>query len=120
MGAVHNLPDSPGGGSERARRTNRLAEQQIRTILVIRFITGLVGSTPLANTGGSVHDVFARDESGYAMAIYTLSSVIGPPFGNALCGFISQEKGWRWLYWVNLIVAGGMLPILVWPGRLLR
>ena len=50
----------------------------IATVLVCRFIQGFSGSAPLANTGGVVHDLFARDESGYAVALYALSSTDGP------------------------------------------
>jgi len=84
----------------------------IATVLVCRFIQGFSGSAPLANTGGVVHDLFARDESGYAVALYALSSTDGPPFGNVVSGFIAQEKGWRWLFWFNLIVFGAFLPII--------
>lgn len=76
----------------------------IETILICRFISGFAGSTPLANTGGVVHDLFGRDEGGYAVAIYALSSTDGPPFGNVSMGYIAQYKGWRWLFWVFLIV----------------
>ena len=51
------------------------------------------------------------------MAVYTLSSVIGPPFGNAVGGFISQQKGWRWLYWVNMAVFGGVWIIMIFTLR---
>jgi len=83
--------------------------------------------------------VFARDESGYAMAICPasisvlrgLTRVRHPLVGHraalrkcALRLHLAGEgaptrssalltaQGWRWLYWVNLIVGGGMLPIL--------
>lgn len=42
----------------------------IGTILVCRFIQGFAGSAPLSNTGGTVSDLWARDESGAAMAFY--------------------------------------------------
>ncbi|CAD6582632.1 MAG: hypothetical protein CYPHOPRED_002084 [Cyphobasidiales sp. Tagirdzhanova-0007] len=80
--------------------------KNMATILVCRFIGGFFGSAPLANTGGVVHDLFARDECGYAVALYALSSTDGPPFGNVVSGFIAQQKGWRWLFWFNLILAG--------------
>lgn len=73
---------------------------------------------PLANTGGVVHDCFDIAEGGYAVGtstgrpgapgadpltggvgIYTLSSVIGPPVGNALCGFFTQNVGEFNLFW---------------------
>jgi hypothetical protein len=46
------------------------------------------------------------------VALYALSSVDGPPLGNALSGYIAQEKGWRWLFWFYLIVFGATWVIL--------
>ncbi len=53
-----------------------------------------------------MHDVFTTLEGGYAVALYALSSVDGPPLGNALSGYLAQNKGWRWLFWVYLILFG--------------
>ncbi|WRT63889.1 uncharacterized protein IL334_000815 [Kwoniella shivajii] len=86
--------------------------QNLATILVCRFIQGLAGSTPLANTGGVVHDLFGIDECGMAVAIYALSSADGPPLGNALSGYLAQTQGWRWLYWTYLIIFGTFIFVI--------
>ncbi|TYJ55740.1 hypothetical protein B9479_003516 [Cryptococcus floricola] len=86
--------------------------KNVATILVCRFIQGFAGSTPLANTGGVVHDVFAVKEAGYAVAIYALSSADGPALGNVISGYLAQEAGWRWLFWTYLIIFGTFLVII--------
>ncbi|KAL0252953.1 hypothetical protein I308_102347 [Cryptococcus tetragattii IND107] len=86
--------------------------QNVATILVCRFIQGVAGSTPLANTGGVVHDVFAVKEAGYAVAIYALSSADGPPLGNVVSGFLAQNAGFRWLFWAYLIIFGFFLIVI--------
>ncbi|OCF73534.1 polyamine transporter [Kwoniella mangroviensis CBS 8886] len=86
--------------------------KNLATVLVCRFIQGFAGSTPLANTGGVVHDLFGIDEGGMAVAIYALSSADGPPLGNALSGYLAQEKGWRWLFWTYLIIFGAFIFII--------
>ncbi|KAL8287493.1 hypothetical protein RQP46_003351 [Phenoliferia psychrophenolica] len=65
-----------------------------------------VRATPLANTGGVVHDLFSRDAGGWAVAIYGLSSTDGPPLGNVFGGYITQNLGWRYLYWIQLGIFG--------------
>lgn len=50
----------------------------IGTILVCRFIAGCAGGAPLTNTGGSISDLWERNESGGPMAVYGLSSTFGP------------------------------------------
>lgn len=42
----------------------------IGTVIVCRFIGGFFGSAPLTNTGGTVSDLWSRNTSGPAMAIY--------------------------------------------------
>ncbi|WVQ93715.1 hypothetical protein IAU59_000792 [Kwoniella sp. CBS 9459] len=86
--------------------------QKLATVLVCRFIQGVAGSTPLANTGGVVHDLFGVDEGALAVGIYALSSADGPPLGNALSGFLAQEQGWRWLFWAYLIIFGFFLFVI--------
>lgn len=41
-----------------------------------------------------------------AVALYTWASVLGPAFGNFFTGFISQEKGFRWTFYVLTIIFG--------------
>lgn len=85
----------------------------IGTVLVCRFIQGFGGSAPLTNTGGSVSDVWERNSSGNAMMIYGLSSTFGPPFALVISGYIALQMGWRWLFWVYLIITGALWLIMI-------
>lgn len=72
----------------------------------IRFLQGFVGSAPLTNTGGTIADLWERDYSGAPMAIYGLSSTLGPPIALPLTGYFAQYEGWRWLFWFFMAVLG--------------
>ncbi|ROV93596.1 hypothetical protein VMCG_08096 [Cytospora schulzeri] len=85
----------------------------IGTVLVCRLLQGFFGSAPLTNTGGTVSDLWARDESGPAMAIYGLSSTFGPPLALVISGWIVLLLGWRWLFWVYMAILGGVWVLLV-------
>ncbi|KAF2140952.1 uncharacterized protein K452DRAFT_229687 [Aplosporella prunicola CBS 121167] len=85
----------------------------IGTVIVCRLIQGFFGSAPLTNTGGTVSDLWGRNECGNAMAIYGLSSTFGPPMALVISGYIALEKGWRWLFWCYLAIFGGIWIILV-------
>lgn len=65
------------------------------------------------NTGGTVSDLWARDECGPAMAVYGLSSTGGPPLALVISGFIAMNKGWRWLFWAYMAILGGFWVLLV-------
>jgi len=85
----------------------------IATVIVCRLIQGFGGSAPLTNTGGTVSDVWDRNASGPAMSIYGLSSTFGPPMALVISGYIAQEKGWRWLFWVYMAIFGGVWLIMM-------
>lgn len=52
-----------------------------------------------------IADVFRTDERGFAMGIYTLGPLIGPTVGPLIGGYLAQTIGWRWDFWIVLIVA---------------
>lgn len=79
---------------------SRSAEQMI----ILRFFNGLVGCAPVAIGAGVIADLFEPDERGEAMAMYTLSPVLGPCIGPIFAGWIIQgygEEKWRWIFWTS-------------------
>ena len=85
----------------------------IGTILVSRFIGGFAGGAPLTNTGGTVSDLWTRNESGGPMAVYGLSSTLGPPLALVMSGYIGLNLGWRWIFWVLMAITGAFWVLLV-------
>lgn len=75
-------------------------------MLVVRFIDGLAGSAFLSVAGGTVGDVFAKNELSLPMMIYTASPFLGPEIGPVVGGFINQFADWRWSFWVLVIWSG--------------
>ncbi|KAI1867768.1 uncharacterized protein JN550_006909 [Neoarthrinium moseri] len=87
----------------------------IGTLIVCRFIGGFAGSAPLTNTGGTISDLWKRNESGGPMAVYGLSSTFGPPMALVISGFVplNHELGWRWIFWILMAITGGFWVLLV-------
>ncbi|KAK5132524.1 hypothetical protein LTR08_008908 [Meristemomyces frigidus] len=85
----------------------------IETVIICRLIQGFGGSAPLSNTGGTVSDLWERNESGKAMMVYGASSTFGPPFALVLSGYIVQQLGWHMLFWIFMIITGGLWVIMV-------
>lgn len=73
------------------------------TMIVARFLDGFAGSAFLSVAGGTVSDVFRRDQIQAPMAIISLSPFIGPSMGPLLGGFINYYTHWRWTYYTMLI-----------------
>jgi multidrug resistance protein len=82
------------------------------TVIVCRLIQGFGGSAPLTNTGGSISDVWERNESGNAMTVYGLSSTFSPPMALVITGYLVQNEGWRNLFWALMGITGGILIIM--------
>ncbi|KAI2641974.1 major facilitator superfamily domain-containing protein [Xylaria nigripes] len=83
------------------------------TMLTVRFIDGFTGSAFLSVTGGTVSDIFTRDQIHAPMTVISISPFIGPSLGPLLGGFINYNTHWRWTYYVMIIWATVMLVLLV-------
>lgn len=73
------------------------------SIIVFRFLAGVGGSAPLVIGGGTIGDLFAPDQRGKAMSLWTLAPVLGPAIGPLAGSFITQGLGWRWVFYVTSI-----------------
>lgn len=78
----------------------------IGTMIVCRLLAGLAGGAPLTNTGGTVSDLWERNASGLPMAVYGLSSTFGPPMALVVTGYIGLNLGFRWIFWILMIITG--------------
>ncbi|KAI5288832.1 hypothetical protein KEM54_004808 [Ascosphaera aggregata] len=85
----------------------------LATLIVCRLFSGLAGSAFLSVAGGSVGDLFSREQIGFPMMVYTASPFVGPELGPLLGGFINQYALWRWTFYVMLIWSGVALVAIV-------
>ncbi|MCJ1471760.1 hypothetical protein MMC13_000400 [Lambiella insularis] len=72
----------------------------LNMLIGFRFLAGCMGSAMLTMGGGTVADLFKQEERGSAIAIWSLGPLMGPVVGPIAGGFLSQAKGWRWVFWV--------------------
>jgi MFS family permease len=57
------------------------ASQNITTLIVLRFLAGSFGSSPLTNAGGVIADMFPAAQRGLAMSIFAAAPFLGPVIG---------------------------------------
>ncbi|PSK46400.1 hypothetical protein B9Z65_5368 [Elsinoe australis] len=79
--------------------------KNIATLLVGRAIDGIAFSAPMTLVGGTLADLWKNEERGVPMAAFSAAPFIGPAIGPLIGGFLSDNLGWRWLYWVQLILS---------------
>ncbi|TGJ79055.1 hypothetical protein E0Z10_g9718 [Xylaria hypoxylon] len=80
--------------------------KNITTLLVGRAIDGIAFSAPITIIGGTLADLWRAEERGIPMAAFSAAPFIGPAVGPLVGGFLSDHLGWRWLYWLTLILSG--------------
>lgn len=79
------------------------AAQNITTMIIGRYLSGFSGSTFLAVSGGTITDLFSKNELQYPMAIFSVSPLLGPSIGPMIGGFINYNSHWRWTYYVLIV-----------------
>jgi multidrug resistance protein len=78
----------------------------IATLLVCRLIDGIAFSAPMTLVGGTLADLWRPEERGVPMAAFSAAPFAGPAIGPLVGGFLSDAAGWRFLYWIQLILSG--------------
>ncbi|KIM36325.1 hypothetical protein M413DRAFT_20550 [Hebeloma cylindrosporum] len=76
------------------------------TLVIGRLLAGIAASAPMCNVGGSIADVWAIEERGGPMALFSATIFLGPCLGPMIGGWIGMRAGWRWNYWVLFILVG--------------
>lgn len=101
-------------------------------LLVLRFLTGFMGSPCLATGGATMQDMVSRQKLScirlrsadvhnlqyslmklpYALTAWVAAAFSAPALGPLLSGFAVPVEGWRWAFWEVLWMSGPVL--LLW------
>ncbi|KAK5446494.1 hypothetical protein LTS15_009833 [Exophiala xenobiotica] len=69
------------------------------TLLVLRFLTGFMGSPCLATGGATMGDMYGLLKLPYALTAWVAAAFSAPALGPLLSGFSVVAKSWRWALW---------------------
>jgi multidrug resistance protein len=81
----------------------------IAMFLVFRFLDGVCFASYMTCGAGTIADLFERENRGAATAVFSLAPLLGPVLGPVMGGFVAQQLGWRWIFYIILIMVS-------WPG----
>ena len=79
-------------------------------IVAFRLMQGLFGAALVPLSQSVLLDIYPREKQGAAMAMWGVGVTVGPILGPALGGFLTENFGWRWVFYINLPV--GVLTYL--------
>ncbi|KAI1768338.1 major facilitator superfamily transporter [Hypoxylon sp. FL1150] len=75
-------------------------------LLVLRMLQSAGSSTTVALCQAVVADVATSAERGHYVGYTALPILLAPAVGPVIGGVLSQEVGWRWIFWLLAILAG--------------
>jgi len=82
-------------------------------MLVARFFVGVGGSTFSTMVGGVVSDIYHTADRNTPMALFSGAALFGTRMGPLVCGFIAQHTSWRWMFWMQTIMDGTLMAIII-------
>lgn len=79
--------------------------ENIQTILTARFVCGAAGSVGSTMVGGTLSDLWEKNERELPMSLFALSSLLGTPAGLIIFTWAGGSTSWRWIFWTQLLLA---------------
>ena len=69
-----------------------------------RVVQGIGGGALMTVSQAVLFEAFPRKEAGMAMALFGLGVMVGPTIGPTLGGWLTDNYGWPWIFYINLPV----------------
>ena len=92
------------------------AAHSLGALVLWRIIQGLGGGALMTVSQAVLFESFPPEEAGTAMALFGLGVMVGPTIGPTLGGFLVDNYGWPWIFYINVpfgIVAAAMIAAYV-------
>jgi DHA2 family multidrug resistance protein len=80
------------------------ASHSLGTLIFWRIVQGLGGGALMTVSQAVLFEAFPREEAGMAMALFGLGVMVGPTIGPTLGGWLTDNYGWPWIFYINLPV----------------
>ncbi|ANB15694.1 Tpo2p [Sugiyamaella lignohabitans] len=86
----------------------------IGALLVCRFLCGVFASSALSLAGGTIADIWSKEQRGMGIALFSFGPYSGPVFGPIVNGFINVSTHRLDLFfWVNMAFAGVVMLLII-------
>lgn len=71
-------------------------------LIVFRILQGLGGGGLQPTTQAILADIFPKEKIASAFTLYSIVIVLAPTLGPILGGWLSDNWGWRWIFFLNI------------------
>ncbi len=92
------------------------ASGSLGALVFWRVVQGIGGGALMTVSQAVLFESFPREEAGLAMALFGLGIMVGPTIGPTLGGWLTDNYGWPWIFYINIpvgIVAATMITAYV-------
>lgn len=72
-------------------------------LIAFRFLSGFAGVAVVTCGAGSIADMMPAEYRGRAISIWSMGPLLGPTIGPVVAGFVVEDLGWRWAFWIVVI-----------------
>jgi DHA2 family multidrug resistance protein len=83
----------------------------LNALIASRVLQGLAGGGLQPSSQGVLLDAFPRERQGTAMTAFGIAALLAPVVGPTLGGYITDNYGWRWIFYLNVPV--GLLALVM-------
>ncbi len=83
----------------------------LNMLIACRVLQGLAGGGLQPSSQGILLDAFPPEKQGAAQTLFGIAALLAPVVGPTLGGYITDNYGWRWIFYLNLPV--GLLALAV-------
>jgi DHA2 family multidrug resistance protein len=71
-------------------------------LILCRMLQGVFGSSLVPMGQSTLLDINPPEQHGPAMAVFGLAAIMGPLVGPLAGGWLTDNMGWRWVFYINL------------------
>ena len=80
-------------------------------LIFSRVLQGLAGGGLQPSSQGVLLDAFPKEKQGTAQTAFSIAALLAPVVGPTLGGYVTDNYGWRWVFYINVPV--GLLALVM-------
>jgi MFS transporter, DHA2 family, multidrug resistance protein len=74
----------------------------LNVLIAARVLQGLAGGGLQPSSQGVLLDAFPPEKQGAAQTLFGIAALLAPVVGPTLGGYITDNFGWRWIFFINI------------------
>ena len=83
----------------------------LNMLIFSRVLQGLAGGGLQPSSQAALLDAFPKEKQGTAQTAFSIAALLAPVVGPTLGGYVTDNYGWRWVFYINVPV--GLLALVM-------